>query len=430
MKNYIIKPLQLHLDAFEAKKNSLLNKHGANQVQLNNLIDSYAELLGHQNIKQKIKHVVKLKEENSQLKLEVPKPRSKLAIKKQSKRQLQEALNKVLGIKHFELSKAFLHEMSQAEEEPATKGGHGFTRTRDPGSPGSRGPRPHPDRDPGSPGSRGPRPRPDPGPRLTRARDPGSPGSRGPRPHPDPGPRLTRILGPAASPGPGTQAHPDPGARGLTRTRGQAHPDPGARGLTRTRGQARPDPGARGLARTRGPRPRPDPGPRLTRIQGPAASPGPGAQAHPDPGARGLVRTRGPGSPGSRGPRPRPDPGPRLTRIQGPAGLPGPGTQTHPDPVPSLTRTQGRAASPGSGTQRGFVFLIPFPVGQFHLSNSFGHFLRAPGQPPQNLLGGGLGEAPVCPVCGSGLVRGGCVGPWVCSGGQSPSVRTWPLPGR
>ncbi|KAK1346018.1 hypothetical protein QTO34_008487 [Cnephaeus nilssonii] len=242
----------------------------------------------------------------------------------------------------------------------------------------------------------------------------------GARLHPDPGPRLTRIQGPAASPGPGAQAHPGPGARGLARTRGpgspgsrgpRPRPDPGPR-LTRVQGpaaspgpgaQAHPGPGARGLARTRGPgspgsrgpRPRPDPGPRLTRVQGPAASPGPGAQAHPGPGARGLARTRGPGSPGSRGPRPRPDPGPRLTRVQGPAaspgpgaqahpgpgahGLAGPGTQTHPDPVPSLTRTQGRTASPGSGTQRGFVFLIPFPVGQFPLSNSFGHFLKLQG---------------------------------------------------
>ncbi|KAK1327402.1 hypothetical protein QTO34_014193 [Cnephaeus nilssonii] len=249
---------------------------------------------------------------------------------------------------------------------------------------------------------------------------------------------------------PGALLHPDPGAHGLTWTRSQAHPAPGARGLARTRGPgltrlqgpaASPGPGAQGSPGSRGPRPRPDPGPRahpapgarglartrgpgLTRLQGPAASPGPGAQ----------------GSPGSRGPRPRPDPGFSLTRTQGRTasprpriqphpdpgahGLartqghvasPGPGAQPHPDPVPSLTQTQGYAASPGSRTQRGFVFLIPFPVGQFHLSNSFGHFLRAPGQPPQNSLGSGLGEAPVCPVRGSGLVRGGCVGPWVCS---------------
>lgn len=46
----------------------MLNEHGAAQEQLNKLRDSYAKLLGHQNLKQKIKHVVKLKDENSQLK--------------------------------------------------------------------------------------------------------------------------------------------------------------------------------------------------------------------------------------------------------------------------------------------------------------------------------------------------------------------------
>ena len=46
----------------------MLNEHGAAQEQLNNLRDSYAKLLGHQNLKQKIKHVVKLKDENSNLK--------------------------------------------------------------------------------------------------------------------------------------------------------------------------------------------------------------------------------------------------------------------------------------------------------------------------------------------------------------------------
>ncbi|OWK11846.1 HMMR, partial [Cervus elaphus hippelaphus] len=62
------KPFQLQLDAFEAEKQALLNEHGAAQEQLNNLRDSYAKLLGHQNLKQKIKHVVKLKDENSNLK--------------------------------------------------------------------------------------------------------------------------------------------------------------------------------------------------------------------------------------------------------------------------------------------------------------------------------------------------------------------------
>ncbi|XP_027630866.1 hyaluronan mediated motility receptor [Tupaia chinensis] len=107
------KPFQSQLDAFEAEKQALLNEHGAAQEQLNKLRDSYAKLLGHQNLKQKIKHVVKLKDENSQLKSEVSKLRSQLAKKKQSERKLQEELNKVLGIKRFDPSKAFHHESKE-----------------------------------------------------------------------------------------------------------------------------------------------------------------------------------------------------------------------------------------------------------------------------------------------------------------------------
>nr|XP_020039218.1 hyaluronan mediated motility receptor [Castor canadensis] len=107
------KPFQQQLDAFEAEKQALMNEHGATQEQLNKIRDSYAELLGHQNLKQKIKHVVKLKDENSQLKLEISKLRSQLAKKKQSELKLQEELNKVLGIKRFDPSKAFHHECKE-----------------------------------------------------------------------------------------------------------------------------------------------------------------------------------------------------------------------------------------------------------------------------------------------------------------------------
>ncbi|KAI5935124.1 Hyaluronan mediated motility receptor [Manis javanica] len=69
-------------DLTEAEKQALLNEHGASQEQLNKLGDSYAKLLGHQNRKQKIKHVVKLKDENSKLKSEVSKLRSRVAKKK------------------------------------------------------------------------------------------------------------------------------------------------------------------------------------------------------------------------------------------------------------------------------------------------------------------------------------------------------------
>ncbi|KAK7816013.1 hypothetical protein U0070_014226 [Myodes glareolus] len=107
------KPFQEQLDAFEAEKRALLNERGATQEQLNKIRDSYAELLGHQNLKQKIKHVVKLKDENSQLKSEVSKLRSQLFKRKQNELRLQGELNKALGIKHFDPAKAFHHDSKE-----------------------------------------------------------------------------------------------------------------------------------------------------------------------------------------------------------------------------------------------------------------------------------------------------------------------------
>lgn len=59
---------QEQLNAFAVERNALLNENGANQEELNKLSDAYARLLGHQNQKQKIKHVMKLKDENITLK--------------------------------------------------------------------------------------------------------------------------------------------------------------------------------------------------------------------------------------------------------------------------------------------------------------------------------------------------------------------------
>lgn len=59
---------QEQLNAFAAERDALLNENGANQEELNKLADAYARLLGHQNQKQKIKHVMKLKDENISLK--------------------------------------------------------------------------------------------------------------------------------------------------------------------------------------------------------------------------------------------------------------------------------------------------------------------------------------------------------------------------
>lgn len=60
--------LQEQLDRFAAERSALLNEKGATQAELNKLADAYTNLMGHQNQKQKIKHLVKIKEENLELK--------------------------------------------------------------------------------------------------------------------------------------------------------------------------------------------------------------------------------------------------------------------------------------------------------------------------------------------------------------------------
>ncbi|XP_040428884.1 hyaluronan mediated motility receptor isoform X2 [Cygnus olor] len=107
------KPFQCQLDAFEVEKNALLNEHGAAQEELNKLSEAYAKLLGHQNQKQKIKHVMKLKEENTHLKQDVSKLRALLAKQKQTNRDLQEQLCAIQGIRRFDPSKAFQHDSKE-----------------------------------------------------------------------------------------------------------------------------------------------------------------------------------------------------------------------------------------------------------------------------------------------------------------------------
>ncbi|XP_051834811.1 hyaluronan mediated motility receptor isoform X2 [Antechinus flavipes] len=107
------KPFQQQLDAFEAEKRALLTEHGATQEELNKLSESYAKLLGHQNQKQKIRHVMKLKEENNQLKLEISKLRSQLTKEKQIGKKLQEQVNEIKGFKRFDPAKAFQHESKE-----------------------------------------------------------------------------------------------------------------------------------------------------------------------------------------------------------------------------------------------------------------------------------------------------------------------------
>uniref|UniRef100_A0A8D3DBU3 Hyaluronan-mediated motility receptor (RHAMM) n=1 Tax=Scophthalmus maximus TaxID=52904 RepID=A0A8D3DBU3_SCOMX len=104
-----VRPFQEQLNAFAAERNVLLNENGTNQEELNKLADAYARLLGHQNQKQKIKHVMKLKDENVSLKQELSKLRSRVCRQKSDLDQLK---SKLPGAprRRFDPSKAFQHD--------------------------------------------------------------------------------------------------------------------------------------------------------------------------------------------------------------------------------------------------------------------------------------------------------------------------------
>ncbi|XP_048885271.1 hyaluronan mediated motility receptor [Brienomyrus brachyistius] len=104
-----VKPFQEQLDSFSAERDALLNENGATQEELNRLADAYARLLGHQNQRQKIKHVMKLKEENISLKQEASKLRAQVTRQKKDLEQLKASQVP----RRFDPSKAFKHESKE-----------------------------------------------------------------------------------------------------------------------------------------------------------------------------------------------------------------------------------------------------------------------------------------------------------------------------
>ncbi|KAA0709308.1 Hyaluronan mediated motility receptor [Triplophysa tibetana] len=107
-----VKPFQEQLDRFAAERNALLNEKGATQAELNKLADAYANLMGHQNQRQKIRHMVKLKEENLELKQEVSKLRTQVGKQKHEFDRLKSTQPSC----RFDPSKAFKHEQKENQQ--------------------------------------------------------------------------------------------------------------------------------------------------------------------------------------------------------------------------------------------------------------------------------------------------------------------------
>ncbi|XP_058969166.2 hyaluronan-mediated motility receptor isoform X1 [Pocillopora verrucosa] len=111
-----IEPFKDQLDEYEAERNALLCQNNQAKDEVAKLGQQYAKLLGHQNKKQKIHHVVKLKEENNSLKAEITKLREQTEKQKRAMKKLEEKLDLVSGKKKFNTTEAFSH--SKKENMP------------------------------------------------------------------------------------------------------------------------------------------------------------------------------------------------------------------------------------------------------------------------------------------------------------------------
>merc|ERR1719334_452098 len=98
----IIEPFKDQLESFELEKNSLLSQSAHAQGEVKKLAAQYGQLLGHHNQKQKIQHVVKIKQENVDLKSEIVTLREQLTKYKKNISKLEDKLNEAMGIKRFD----------------------------------------------------------------------------------------------------------------------------------------------------------------------------------------------------------------------------------------------------------------------------------------------------------------------------------------
>ncbi|XP_069131202.1 hyaluronan mediated motility receptor-like [Argopecten irradians] len=104
-----VEPFMEQLDAFEMEKQSLLGRNKNAQAEVDKLSKEYARLLGHQNQKQKIHHIMKIKEENNSLKKEVASLWEQCSKQKRTISKLEDKVKAADGKKRFDPSRAFSH---------------------------------------------------------------------------------------------------------------------------------------------------------------------------------------------------------------------------------------------------------------------------------------------------------------------------------
>lgn len=109
-----VSPFMTQLDEYELEKQSLLNENSFTQKEINKLSEKYAQILGHQNNKQKIHHVRKLKEENLKLKADVMKLKAATSKDRLRISQLENQINP----KKIDTLKAFKHVDKENMRQP------------------------------------------------------------------------------------------------------------------------------------------------------------------------------------------------------------------------------------------------------------------------------------------------------------------------
>jgi len=93
----MIEPFKDQLESFEIEKNALLSQSEQAQDEVKKLSDQYGKLLGHQNQKQKIQHVVKIKQENVELKSEISTLREQVLKNRKTISRLEDRLQEATG---------------------------------------------------------------------------------------------------------------------------------------------------------------------------------------------------------------------------------------------------------------------------------------------------------------------------------------------
>ncbi|XP_057314068.1 hyaluronan-mediated motility receptor-like [Hydractinia symbiolongicarpus] len=109
-----VSPFMAQLDQYELEKQSLLNENSFTQKEINKLSEKYAQILGHQNNKQKIHHVRKLKEENLKLKADVMQLK---AATSKDRLKISQLENQIYP-KKIDTSKAFKHADKENARQP------------------------------------------------------------------------------------------------------------------------------------------------------------------------------------------------------------------------------------------------------------------------------------------------------------------------